>query len=138
MFGKIQEILKEAALKIFWLSVLERTLFLLLISFVILWFSKETILTGAGTASAILIATLGIVLSTGIIIVVTTFGTLWMFERIAMRQGVGIEDVIFALYKLKWDFNRVAYDVNFKADFEETKRIRGQIEAEKIEHWGDL
>ena len=138
MFGTIQEILKEATLKKFWLGVLERTLFLLLISFAVLWFSKETIVTGVGTASTMLVASLGILLSTGLIIGVTTLGLLWMFKRIAKDRGMEVEDIVFALYELRWSFNRVAYSKEFKADFEETKRIRGQIPVERIEHWGDL
>lgn len=132
-------------MKIFWLSVLKRTLLLLLISFAVLWFSKETIwyLSGVGTASAILVASFGILLSTGLIIGVTTFGLLWMFKRIAINQGVKVEDVVFALYYLKWDFNRVNYDKNFPsdlqaaiADYEETRRIQKQIEDERKAYWG--
>lgn len=109
-------------MKIFWISVLRRFLVLLLLSFAVLWFSKETILAGAGTTSTVLIASLGIVLSTGVIIGVTTLGLHWMLKRIAKDQGVRLEDVVFALYDLKWDFNRVAYDRNFPEDYAEALR----------------
>lgn len=132
-------------MKIFWLSVLRRFLVLLLLSFAVLWFSKETILAGAGTTAALVIASLGIVLSTGVIIGVTTLGLHWMLKRIAKDQGVRLEDVVFALYDLKWNFNRVVYDKNFPrdllaaiADHEEIKRIQKQIEDEEVEHWEDL
>lgn len=109
-------------MKIFWLSVLRRFLVLYLLSFAVLWFSIATILAGAGTTSAILVSSLGIFLSTGVIIAVTSFGMLWMFKRIAISQGMKIEDVVFALYILKWDFNRVAYDMNFARDYAEARR----------------
>ena len=82
-----------------------------------------------------LVASLGIFLSTGIIIGVTTYGLLWMFKRIAKDRGMEVEDIVFALYELKWNFNRVAYSKEFKADFEETKRIKDYMEARRKEFW---
>lgn len=105
-------------MKLFWINVLKRTLILLSISFAVLAFSTEAIVTGAGTTSALLIASFGILLSTGLIIGVTTLGLLWMFKRIAKDQGVSVEGVVFALYEKKWDINRVAYDKNFPRDLQ--------------------
>ncbi len=64
----------------------------------------------------------GVTFGLSLWIVPSTMMMLWMFKRIAIRQGVEVADVVFALFKLKWFFNRVAYDMNFARDYAEARR----------------
>lgn len=100
-------------MKIFWLRIVRTAVIVYLISLGVFLISHlgETI-TYISLFAWLGGTTLGFV----IWIVPITIAMLWMFKRIATRQGVDVEDVVFALYELKWYFNRVAYDMNFKRD----------------------
>lgn len=63
--------------------------------------------------------------------------TYWFYVRIAKRQGVSVGDIIYALYEWGWPMAQVQFSKHFKADFEEMKRIKDQMEAERKEFWGE-
>lgn len=75
----------------------------------------------------------GVTLGLSFWIVPSTIMMLWMFKRIAIRQGVEVADVVVALYKLKWFFNRVAYDMNFARDYAEARRDSLDLEPKEKE-----
>lgn len=61
----------------------------------------------------------------------------WLYARIADRQGVSVGDIIYALYEWGWPMTQVQFSSHFKADFEEMKRIRDKMEAERKAFWGE-
>lgn len=108
-------------MKIFWFKVLRRTTFLLVFSYLLFFGIK--ILAGVEITWPMIIGVSGgIWLSTAAVIGLTTYGMLWVFRRWAARQGVDIEDIVFALYELKWSPNRVGYDFGFKNDLRQFKK----------------